>query len=275
MTSSSLADVLFKPLRASLTTKEVEPSQLSATVSASLPPMVSRIETMNLGVVLHHDDPLAHELAPLSHTAGIPVAIQNQMKDFVFAVHLVQQFINGNVRFDGVAENILDFRLGEFLGIAVIAHGKEESLLTTLLEAVDRRVPGCKIPGQRIALEAVSATALLEVELGELLGDANITLKLGRLERMPIAHGVPDGIEHDLGVSDGFPIQNLLDQNAQLVGDAVEDVAHRAGHVQADDDCVAGGMVTPIAALPHLDVLGVKLGFHVGAGIYLGRAPPA
>ena len=120
-----------------------------------------------------------------------------------------------------------------------------------------------------------SATALLEVELGELLGDANITLKLGRLERMPIAHGVPDGIEHDLGVSDGFPIQNLLDQNAQLVGDAVEDVAHRAGHVQADDDCVAGGMVTPIAALPHLDVLGVKLGFHVGAGIYLGRAPPA
>ena len=72
-----------------------------------------------------------------------------------------------------------------------------------------------------------------------------------------------------------YPIQNLLNQNTQLIGDTVEDVTHGAGYVQADDDRIAGGVVAPVAALPRLDVLGVKLGFHVGAGIYLGRAPPA
>ena len=139
--------------------------------------------------------------------------------------------------------------------------------MISLVQTINVRVHGGKVPGERIALKPVSTTAALKVELRQLLRNADIGLELRSLKRSGVAHGIPNGVEHNLGISDRLAIQNLRYQHIQFLCYTLQNVAHGTCYIQANNNRIAARMVCAVPAFSDRDIFRIKFCFHHFAGV--------
>ena len=84
--------------------------------------------------------------------------------------------------------------------------------LAALLVAVDAG-PGCgEVPREVVALVAVPPTAALEVDVPELLGDADVGLELRDLQRRRVAPGVTEAHDHHVRIGDRSAVEDLVNE---------------------------------------------------------------